>query len=390
MHEDVAGVLGRRPSARALAPARLRFRHLVELTLFGLLPAAVMYAGLRSNFDRVEQDGFVDFHPIWLIAGRIVHHQALYSPSVTTAPAWGVDYVYPLPTALAAAPLGLLSVVAAVAVFAVISIGAVIASLWVLGVRDWRCYGAAFVLKSTETAVTTGTLSSLMLLAFALTWRYRNSGWRAGSAVAAGTLMKVFSWPLAIWLVGTRRYLQAGAAAVVAVGSCAVTAMILGWHALTVYPSVAKALAKLYGPESYSLPAGLHATGIGWSGATGACLLAAVGITGAALVGERRGRLRESEAFALVVFAALVATPILWLHYLVLLLVPAALASRRLSAVWLVQGALWVGVPAVSGGSLPRIALVWISVAITTVAAVRPIQPRFLIRLASADAAHAA
>jgi len=37
-----------------------------------------------------------------------------------------------------------------------------------------------------------------------------------------------------------------------------------------------------------------------------------------------------------VTVAALVLTPILWLHYLVLLLVPIALARPRLSALWLV------------------------------------------------------
>jgi hypothetical protein len=44
---------------------------------------------------------------------------------------------------------------------------------------------------------------------------------------------------------------------------------------------------------------------------------------------------RDRRSLVLVLAAALVLTPILWLHYLVLLIVPIALARPRLSALWL-------------------------------------------------------
>jgi hypothetical protein len=44
----------------------------------------------------------------------------------------------------------------------------------------------------------------------------------------------------------------------------------------------------------------------------------------------------DAVSLSLVIVAALVLTPILWLHYLVLLLVPIALTRPRLSALWLV------------------------------------------------------
>jgi hypothetical protein len=49
-----------------------------------------------------------------------------------------------------------------------------------------------------------------------------------------------------------------------------------------------------------------------------------------------RGPLGDRRAFALAIVAALISTPIVWEHYMVLLFVPVALASPRLSRLWLV------------------------------------------------------
>jgi hypothetical protein len=58
------------------------------------------------------------------------------------------------------------------------------------------------------------------------------------------------------------------------------------------------------------------------------------------------------------VAAALVATPIAWEHYLVLLLVPIALASPRLSALWLAPIAMQLlSLPAWSEGRAGLIAM---------------------------------
>ena len=50
----------------------------------------------------------------------------------------------------------------------------------------------------------------------------------------------------------------------------------------------------------------------------------------------------DRRALTLALAAGIVATPILWLHYLVLLVVPIALARPRLSALWLVPLGLTV------------------------------------------------
>ena len=65
---------------------------------------------------------------------------------------------------------------------------AVVAALWSLGVRDWRCYGAVFLSRPTIDAILTGTVSPLLLLGVALLWRYRNRTYAAG-AIAAGIVL---------------------------------------------------------------------------------------------------------------------------------------------------------------------------------------------------------
>ena len=60
----------------------------------------------------------------------------------------------------------------------------------------------------------------------------------------------------------------------------------------------------------------------------------------------------------IAVVGALLATPVLWLHYLDLLFVPIALARPRLSAIWFAPLAFWITPLAHSGGSIWRICLV--------------------------------
>jgi hypothetical protein len=70
---------------------------------------------------------------------------------------------------------------------------------------------------------------------------------------------------------------------------------------------------------------------------------------------RRRG---DDVTFAAAVVAALIATPILWNHYLVLLVVPIALARPRLAPLWLLPVVLWVTPHPESVGVVWRIALV--------------------------------
>ena len=64
----------------------------------------------------------------------------------------------------------------------------------------------------------------------------------------------------------------------------------------------------------------------------------------------RRGD--DSHAFACAIVATLALSPVLWLHYLVLLSVPLAICRPRFSAIWLVPIVLWVCPRADNGDGL--------------------------------------
>jgi hypothetical protein len=84
---------------------------------------------------------------------------------------------------------------------------------------------------------------------------------------------------------------------------------------------------------------------------------AAVVIGVAALASARRGWTADDRVgLAAVVVVALLLSPIVWLHYMALLLVPVALTRRSLGWVWLVPLATFV-CPGYGSGSLGQAAV---------------------------------
>jgi hypothetical protein len=67
----------------------------------------------------------------------------------------------------------------------------------------------------------------------------------------------------------------------------------------------------------------------------------------------------DFASFTAAIAAGLVISPIVWVHYLVLLFVPIAIVRPRLSALWLLPLALWVLPGQESGGSVPRLLFVF-------------------------------
>jgi hypothetical protein len=90
---------------------------------------------------------------------------------------------------------------------------------------------------------------------------------------------------------------------------------------------------------------------------------AAIVVGGAVLLAAVAIRTRpdaELRMLALVLLAALLLSPIVWAHYLLILLPPVAIASRRLSAVWFVPWGLWF-----AGGTWTTPSTAEIAVALT-------------------------
>jgi hypothetical protein len=308
-----------------------------------------------------------DFHTFWLAARDVLHGRSPYPASLPHVAEQKTfrPFVYPAPAAYALAPLAILPYPVANALFALIGIAAVAGALVLLDIRDWRCYGAVFAWPAVWSSMINGAVSSLLVLACAALWRYRSRPYVAGSLVAALVVFKLYLWPLGVFLLVTRRYRASLAAVVVGAVATLGSWALLGFAGFRQYPQLLDRLTSLVADQSYSPYAFFRALGASPPAARyamlglGALLLVAIAAWGRRADGER-------AAFIAAVAASLVLTPIVWPHYLVLLVVLVALAQPTFGAVWIGPIALWTTMPAWSGGSPVRIgAVLAISGAVT-------------------------
>jgi alpha-1,2-mannosyltransferase len=248
-------------------------------------------------------------------------------------------YVYPPQLVLALVPLTPIPI-DVVAVFVTLGLLALLGlTLWILGVRDVRCFAAAVLWVPSVSALLLGNVSIPLAFAAAVAWRYRETvrrpAWALGLAVSAKLLM----WPLLVWTAATRRFAVTVWALVIGASAALVAWALIGFDGLTGYPDLLRRLSEIQSERSYSL-VGMAAT-VGLPSAVGQALTLAVGVGFlAACVGfARRGD--DERSFTCAIAATLALSPIVWLHYLVILLVPMAIARPRFSALWLLPVLLW-------------------------------------------------
>ncbi len=249
-------------------------------------------------------------------------------------------FAYPPFLAWLVAPLHPLSSSAAAIVWFVLSLAMVVLALWLLELRDWRCYALVFVFLFTRSSIDLGTIEPLLLLAVAAAWRWRDAAWRTAGAVGAAIVLKLFLWPLVIWLALTRRLRAAAAAVGVAIALAVVSWAAIGFAGIGDYPGVLRRLATDESTSSYSVVAlGVRAHMPLLAARIIAVLVALALLAVAAWVARdehRTPRDRDIATLTITLAAALAASPIVWVHYFLLLLVPLALTRPRLSPLWFV------------------------------------------------------
>jgi hypothetical protein len=358
-----AGLIGRE------AGFRIAFVRVSTVCFLGLVPAALLTAFLSVALIAHHKAGSpqaIDFHTIWQAGGTYLHRRDPYPAALKDFIGDGPrqSFVYPAATAALVAPLAPLTFTHAAFVFLVLSTLAVALALWVLGVRDWRSYGAAFASPAVLTGISIGTLSPLLLLGCALAWRYRNSVVRCSLAVAAILAIKLFLWPLLLWLVVTgRRRTCATALAGTAALSVAAWAPIR-FAGARGYPALLHRLGEIEGPRGYGVAALFPAhAGVVLAVLMGASVAAVAGAT------AMRARMADSLAFPAAIGLALFLSPILWLHYMALLPAMIAVLRPRFSLLWLAPVALWLTPQQGSYGDLWRVGLVALVAALALVGA---------------------
>lgn len=227
--------------------------------------------------------------------------------------------------------------------FSLLLLACVVATLLVLDVRDWRCYPVALLYPPTLENVELGAIGPVLGLLVAVAWRYRDRVVGGGLASGAAIVVKVFLWPLLVWLAVTRRLRAALVAVGTALGLALGSWAVIGFRGLSDYPTLVRKLSDLEAVHSYSGFAVLRWLGLPDGASRAVTVVAALLLLGLAWRVARGDHAEgDRRSLTLALAAAFVVTPIVWLHYLVLLVVPIALARPRLSGLWLVPLALTV------------------------------------------------
>jgi hypothetical protein len=292
----------------------------------------------------------LDFRHAFLPAAHaVLHGHSPYSAVGSQALREGTAFLYPPLAAYLLAPFTLLPPAVAEALAVGLVAAAVPATLLALGVRDWRCHAIAFLWWPTIIAIQTANVTLPMVLGLALVWRFRD---RKGLVVLLAGLviaLKLFFWPLLVWLVATRRYRTATLTGASALGFALLPWAGIGFAGMRAYPHVLASVSRSEGPRSFSFAALAHGVVSNWTAAT--AIETAVGAALLLLVIALGRRGRDRDAFGLAVVAILVLTPLVEMHYFALLVVVVALYRRRLGLAWFVPLLIWGASANGPGGS---------------------------------------
>ena len=365
---DGRGIARRAVAAWASSPrwrgALAAPRAILEALFFVLLPltgpamiVAYLAGAYQPNPGTVDgtyfpDGGFLfDLHVMWKAGHDVVTGHSPY------------PFVYPAPAAFLMAPFGALPWSVAVVAFTLSLVAALVLALRLLGVRDWRCHAVALASLPMASSIMIGTLSPFLALGAAAAWRYRDRRLAVATAIVGVVVTKIFLWPLVIWLVATRRFRTAATTVVLGIALVLGSWAVLGFTGLRDYPHRVGRVAGLEQDKSYSPFALFRSFGLSAGSARLAVLALAVAAL-AAIVAVARGHDGDRRSFVAALGAGLLASPIVWLHYLVLLVVPIALYRARLGAAWLIPLAYWFLPGQENHGSAGNIALM---LALTTV-----------------------
>jgi alpha-1,2-mannosyltransferase len=349
-------------------PRRADLKRAAEQALLGVGPivASLLLLAFQFKIHAVA----VDFHSAYYPAAqRLLHGASPYAVTHRQIVA-GTAFVYPALSAVAFAPFALLGRSVGQLVYMLVCVACVPATLRTLNVRDWRVYGIALLWLPVYSGWQSANVTLPLVFLVALAWRYRDRPLVAGLITAAAISIKPFVWPLALWLLATRRFRAAAWMLVCGLVFNLLAWAIVGFSEIHTYLRLSGEVTDALWRGGYSMLAVAHH--LGFSRGVGEALLLVVSAAvGAGVIYMGFFKHREREALTLAVALMLVASPLVWIHYFVLLLVPLAIMRPRFSAVWTVPLALWV-LPAAMVVAGWQLAVAWLAVGACFFALLRP------------------
>jgi hypothetical protein len=297
----------------------------VERLLVGFLPI-ISVPLLLARWYPVHNFALDFDHWYWPAAQRLLHGSSPYAPSPYRA------LNYPAPAALLFVPFALIPHAVADWIFTALVLAAVPASLWLLGVRDWRIYGIVFLWQPVIVGWQTANISLLLLLGLAACWCLRERPLVVGSLLALLICVKIFPIPILIWLLATRRFKALAWAVGTSIVLNLISWAVAGFGQIHRYLQI---LSAVQGPDErrgYSLISLALQFGASQTFAYAIGITAAAGAIGASLA-IHDGR-RDRIVFIACIAACLLTSPLVESHYLALLITPLALAQPTLKPIW--------------------------------------------------------
>jgi hypothetical protein len=290
-----------------------------------LLMAVVIFVNSRGfGYDYVAYDA---------AARRIASGLALYVPGTAEAYARGAYeglYLYPPPLAIALVPLTFVDERTATLLWMAMRIGLLVFGCAMLPVRGsvrLLTFAVACVSYPVLFDLNLGNISIVVFALTALAWRL--DGRLAGAIVHAVLIAIRFPFGVfvALWLA-QRRYLMLMATLVAGAVLIVLSLPIVGFATYTDYVTILRSLPDISTGE-HNLSIGGTVSGLGSTGPSLAVVTLvgyAFGLGAIVYGGLRRDR---DVAFVMTAVATLVVSPFIHPHYLVLLLLPAALLAER-------------------------------------------------------------
>ena len=273
-------------------------RRMRDPVLLLLLPLG--FAALDLAYGHGSVDVGFDFRgTLWEPARALLDGAPMYPEPTRAAVDIGNPAVYPPFAILLTAPLAFLSASAASWVWFAALAAAVLASMWIVGVRDWRCLVLALTSPVVLQGLYWGNLTLALLIPLALAWRYRERttivgvrgrvGCRckADRLAARGLAARDEALPGSSW--------AAASAVVLVVGSWAV----VGFDGMLDYPALLRETQDVYATRSDSIAGVLGGLGASVTLAVACCWLAGFGARRARVwVAPREGRRSEGVCVA--------------------------------------------------------------------------------------------
>jgi alpha-1,2-mannosyltransferase len=263
-------------------------------------------------------------------AHRLLDGSRLYDPAVSVAGGFAI-YLYPPPFALAMAPFALLPSAVGPWPWIGLLLAAFVAGVWLLPVRRdvrWAILLLAGLSWPFLYSVKLGQVGPLLFLAFAAGWRWLDRPGPLGAAVSVGTLIKVQPGLLFGWAIATGRWRAAAVGIAIAVAAAVAVTPRIGLSSWADYLDLLRRVSTpVTTPHNFT--PGAIAYQLGATDTVAGAVQIATFALAIAVAAWCWLRTDAETSYVVTVVASQLLSPLLWDHYAMLLIIPAALLLER-------------------------------------------------------------